>query len=200
MHVLAKAETKHSCFPPGTPDAKGSMRNDVLGCLRALSPGKVSELRSPNADGSFSRSGRSPARLANAVQSDQWQRGNCRTLCSVWDQEIQLWRGIDCRMNTSRFHNFIHVASRRQPPAPHRWAHTAGAWFRGGAESGAEELRREERCWVMGYQVMRDPQSSPWAFSILSPGLMEDLGRISPHDVGHLQFYRRKYPHSHKFP
>ena len=40
--------------------------------------------------------------------------------------------------------SYIHVASRRQPPAPHRWAHTAGAWFRGGAESGAEELRREE--------------------------------------------------------
>ena len=25
------------------------------------------------------------------------------------------------------FQTFIHVASRRQPPAPHRWAHTAGA-------------------------------------------------------------------------
>ena len=40
---------------------------------------------------------------------------------------------------------YIHVASRRQPPAPHRWAHTAGAWFRGGAESGAEELRRVKK-------------------------------------------------------
>ena len=41
----------------------------------------------------------------------------------------------------------IHVASRRQPPAPHRWAHTARAWFRGGAESGAEELRPSSVAW-----------------------------------------------------
>ena len=75
-----------------------------------------------------------------------------------------------------------------------------------GHDSGAER-KVERRSWgaksVVEWWVTKSwgiPSRHHGRFHILSPGLMEDLGRISPHDVRHLQFYRRKYPHSHKFP
>ena len=71
-------------------------------------------------------------RPVSMLTAQQQRRGGASTLgithpgCPTWKSQMLRWFGSISSLQQMCLWN-IHVASRRQPPAPHRWAHTAGA-------------------------------------------------------------------------